>query len=100
MPRKRKTTEPPATREQPYDSSFRALIDDQPLAMLSSFFGEEIIAAKELKESIFKRDVVKPALRVDCVYDVVSRKSEQGPLRRYVGHMEIETAPTAEIGDR
>ncbi len=35
MVRKRNTTEPRIAHEQPYDSSFRALIEDQTLAMLS-----------------------------------------------------------------
>ncbi len=100
MVRKRKTTEPRIAHEQPYDSSFRALIEDQTLAMLSYFFGEEVLSAKELKESLFKRDVVKPALRVDCLYDMFSRKSANGLLRTYVGHLEIETAPAADIGRR
>ena len=68
--------------------------------MLSYFFGEEVLSAHELKESLFKRDVVKPALRVDCLYDMVSRKSENGLIRKYVGHLEIETAPAADIGRR
>jgi hypothetical protein len=100
MPRKRKPTEPPASREQPYDSSLRPLIEDQALPMLSYLFGEEVLWAQELRESLFKQDVVKPALRVDCLYDMMSRKSEQGPLRRYIGHVELETAPTEEIGKR
>jgi hypothetical protein len=68
--------------------------------MLSSFFGEEVLLAKELKESLFKRDVVKPALRVDCLYEMVSRKSDNGLIRKYVGHLEIETAPAADISRR
>src|SRR5947209_10812541 len=100
MVRKRKTTEPSIAHEQPYDSSFRALIEDQTLAMLSYFFGEEVLFAKELKESLFKRGVVQPALRVDCLFDMFARKSANGLLRKYIGHLEIETAPAADISRR
>jgi hypothetical protein len=61
MPKKRKPTETATGHEQPYDSSFKALLDDQTLAMLSFFFGEEVLWAQELKESVFKRETVKPA---------------------------------------
>jgi hypothetical protein len=62
----RKTTEPGAT--QPYDTSFKALLDDQTIAMLSFFFGEEVLSAQEAKESLFKRETIKTALRVDCAW--------------------------------
>lgn len=100
MPRKRKPSELPPAHQQPYDSSLRALIEDQTLSMLSYFFGEEVIWASELKESLFKQDVIKPALRVDCLYDMMSRKSQQEPVRSYVGHVELETAPAEEISRR
>ena len=48
MPRKSKTTQWVVAHEQPYDSSLRALIEDQTLAMLSYFFGEEVLWAEEL----------------------------------------------------
>jgi hypothetical protein len=100
MPTRRKKTQLPVAHEQPYDSSFKALLDDQTLALLSLFLEEEVISAHELKESIFKREMVKPALRVDCAYTIRSRKNEQGPINNEILHMEFETAPTLEIGER
>jgi hypothetical protein len=100
MPKKRKPTQTSRGHEQPYDSSFKALVDDQTMAMLSFFFGEEVLWAQELKESVFKRETVKPGLRVDCAYAMRSRKSGQQQVRSYVGQMEFETAPTLEIEDR
>lgn len=100
MPRKRKTTETPNSQEQPYDSSFKALLDDQTTAMLSFLLGEEVLLAYELKESVFKRETVKPALRVDCAYVVRSRKYGQERIRTYIVHIEFETAPTSEIEKR
>src|SRR5205085_11907150 len=48
MRKKRKTTD--TTASQPYDTSFKALLDDQTIAMLSSFFDEEVLFAQEVKE--------------------------------------------------
>ncbi len=42
------------------------------------------------KESLFKRETVKPALRVDCVYIVQSRKYGQERIRTYLVHIEFE----------
>src|SRR5438876_1455793 len=100
MPARRKKTQLPAAHEQPYDSSFKALLDDQTLALLSFFLEEEVLSANEVKESIFKREMVKPALRVDCAYAIRSRKTEQGPINNEIVHMEFETAPTLDMGER
>jgi hypothetical protein len=98
MRKKRQTTD--TTASQPYDTSFKALVDDQTIAMLSFFFGEEVLSAQEVKESLFKRETVKPALRVDCAYAMRSRQHGQEQIRNFLGHMEFETAPTVEIEDR
>ena len=80
--RKKRTTRE-AGDTQPYDTSFKALVDDQTSAMLSFFFGEEVLAFQEVKESLFKRETIKTALRVDCAYVMQSRKHGQkkGPMR-------------------
>lgn len=44
----------PVAHEQPYDSSFKALLDDQTLAVLSFLFGEHIEDAHELKVNDFR----------------------------------------------
>jgi hypothetical protein len=98
MRKKRKTTEPGET--QPYDSSFKALVDDQTLAMLSFFLGEEVLFFQEVKESLFKRETIKTALRVDCVYLVHSRKHGHQRIRVFLVHLEFETAPTEKIVGR
>lgn len=85
-----------ASQEQPYDSSFKSPLDDQTVAMLSFFFGEEIIVEQELKESLQKKDTVKPSVRVDAVYLIRSPKHPE----QHVGHVEIETAPDEEIEAR
>jgi hypothetical protein len=95
MRKKRNAREPGDT--QPYDTSFKALVDDQTIAMLSYFFGEEVLSAQEVKESLFKRETIKTALRVDGVYAMQSRKHGQQRIRSFLGHMEFETAPTNEI---
>src|SRR5947209_4788872 len=100
MPGKRETTEIANAQEQPYDSSFKALLDDQTTAMLSFLLGEEVLSAYELKESLFKREAVKPALRVDCAYVVQSRKYGQERIRTYIVHIKFETAPSSEIEER
>jgi len=97
MPGKRETTEIANAQEQPYDSSFKALLDDQTRAILSFLLGEEVLSAYELKESLFKRETVKPALRVDCAYAVQSRKYGHKRIRT---HIEFETAPTSDIEKR
>src|SRR5947199_2221435 len=98
MRKEREATEPGET--QPYDSSFKALVDDQTNAMLSFFFDEEVLSAQEVKESLFKRETIKTALRVDCVYAMQSRKHGHQQIRTFLGHMEFETAPTDEIVGR
>jgi hypothetical protein len=98
MRKKRNAREPGDT--QPYDTSFKALVDDQTSAMLSFFFGEEVLSAQEVKESLFKRETIKTALRVDCVYAMQSRKHGHQQIRTFLGHMEFETAPTDEIVGR
>ncbi len=85
------------TQEQPYDSSFKAFLDDQTLAALAFFFGERVEDAQELREGLLKQDTIKPALRVDCAYLV--HNQEQG-TEPYVAHIEFETAPTLEIEAR
>ncbi len=100
MPGKRKTTELANSQEHPYDSSFKALLDDQTRAILSFLLREEVLSAYELKESLFKRETVKPALRVDCAYVVRSRKYGQERIRTYIVHIEFETAPTSDIEKR
>ncbi len=84
------------SQRQPYDSSFKALLDDQTLAFLSYFLEEEIIEAQELKESIVKEGTVEPSLRVDGVYQV-RRRERAGDC---VGHVEFESAPTRETDGR
>src|SRR5205085_8798600 len=87
--------EPKAYQQQPYDSSLKALLDDQTLPILSFLFGEEIEHAQELKEALFKEGV-KPSLRVDCAYMIRKR----GQTAQYVGHVEFETSPTKETEAR
>jgi len=87
-----------AAHEQRYDTTFKALLDDVTLALLSFLFGEEIIFAQELKESLFKQDTIKPALRVDCAFYIRSRLRELAGI--VIGHVEFETAPTSNIGAR
>jgi len=65
--------------------------------MLSYFFGEEVLSAHEVKESLFKRETIKTALRVDCAYSMQSRKPGQQRIRTFLGHTEFETAPTDDI---
>jgi predicted transposase YdaD len=83
------------SRTQPYDTSFKAILDDITLEILSYLLGEEIIFAEELKESLFKQNTLKPPLRVDCAYKVRSRQREQVGV--FVLHVEVETAPTPKI---
>jgi hypothetical protein len=87
--------EPQAYQQQPYDSSFKALLDDQPISMLSFLFGEEVENAQELKEALLKEGT-KPSLRVDCAYMVRKR----GQAAEYVGHVEFEVSPSREIEAR
>jgi hypothetical protein len=98
MRKKRKAAD--TTASQPYDTSFKALLDDQTIAMLSFFFDEEVLFAQEVKESLFKRETVQPALRVDCAYAMQSCKHGQERIRTFLGHTEFETAPTFDIEDR
>src|SRR6266702_2086240 len=84
------------SQRQPYDSSFKALLDDQTLAFLSYFLEEEIIEAQELKESIVKEGTVEPSLRVDGVYQI--RSLQRADI--CIGHVEFESAPTKEIDGR
>src|SRR5947209_7437610 len=100
MTARRKKTQLPAAYEQPYDSSFKALLDDQTLALLCFCLEEEVLVATEVKESIFKREMVKPALRVDCAYIILSRKTREGPINHEIMHVEFETAPNLEVGER
>jgi hypothetical protein len=93
MSKKGETT---VAQEQPYDSTFKALLDDVTLVLLSFLFGEVILFAQELKESLSKQDTIKPVLRVDCVY-LIHRRSRQ---KSEVGHVEFETAPGKNIGTR
>src|SRR5438874_1063509 len=86
------------SRTQPYDTSFKAFLDNVTLELLSFLLGEEIIFADELKESLFKQQSVKPPLRVDCAYKARSRHREQAGL--FVLHVEVETAPTHEVEER
>jgi hypothetical protein len=86
------------SRTQPYDTSFKAILDDITLEILSYLLGEEIIFAEELKESLFKQNTVKPPLRVDCAYKARSRQREQVGV--FVLHVEVETAPTPKIPAR
>src|SRR6266702_7364118 len=65
------------SQQQPYDSSFKMLLDDQTIAMLSFLLGEDIEEAQELKEELFKAGVVNPSLRVDCAYQVRNRGRER-----------------------
>src|SRR6266581_3752920 len=85
------------TQEQPYDSSFKAFLDDQTLAALAFFFGERVEDAQELREGLLKQDTIKPALRVDCAYLVHNPELGTEP---FVAHIEFETAPTPEIEAR
>src|SRR5712692_6217201 len=89
--------EPKRAHEQPYDSSFKAFLDDQTLAALSFLYDEIIEDAQELKEGLLKQDTIKPALRVDCAYMVHNREQGTEP---FVAHVEFETAPTSEIEAR
>jgi hypothetical protein len=93
-----KQDEKTAAHEQRYDTTFKALLDDVTLALLSFLFGEEIIFAQELKESLFKQDTIKPALRVDCAYYIRSRQRELAG--NVVGHVEFEATPTSDISAR
>jgi len=86
------------SQEHPYDSSFKALLDDQTLAVLSFLSGEDIEEAQELKEALLKQDTIKPALRVDCAY--MTRNRGEASTEAYVTHIEFETAPTLEIEAR
>lgn len=81
--------------EQPYDSSFKGLVDDVPIALLLFLFDEQIIAVQELKESLLKEGTVEPALRADCVYLITCVRD--GRIGQYVVNVEFETAPTNEI---
>src|SRR6266705_537440 len=87
--------EPQAYQQQPYDSSLKALLDDQPIPLLSFLFGEEMEYAQEIKEGLLKEGV-GPSLRVDCAYMVRNR----GHTAEYVGHVEFEVSPTREIEAR
>ncbi len=80
--------DPKASQQQPFDSSFKALLDDQTKAMLAFLFEEEIEEAKELKEGVLKEGN-QPSLRVDCAYRIKSHGQEE----EYVGHVEFETSP-------
>src|SRR5713226_9695010 len=70
--------EPQSYQQQPYDSSFKALLDDQPRPIPSFLFGEEIENAQELKESLLKEGT-KPSLWVVALglyeaYEVFNRR--------------------------
>src|SRR5436309_8366812 len=95
IPLMSKKSETGLEHKQPYDTTFKSLLDDVTLALLSFLFGEKIIFAQELKESLFKQDTIEPGLRVDCAYNMLSRDREEAGI--VVGHVEIESAPTAEI---
>src|SRR2546423_15074578 len=100
MPARRKKAQLPEAYEQPYDSSFKALLDDQTLALLCFCLEEEVLFTTEVKESIFKREMVKPALRVDCAYIILSRKTREGPINKEILLIEFETAQNLEVGER
>ncbi len=85
-------------QQQPYDSTFKAFIDDVTRAILSFLLKEEIIVVRELKESLFKQNSVKPPLRADAVYLVLSQTPEQEG--RFVVHVEVETAPSPDVEER
>jgi predicted transposase YdaD len=85
-------------QQQPYDSTFKAFIDDVTEAMVSFLLKEEIAIVRELKESLFKQNSVKPPLRVDAAYLAQSRTSGQGG--RFVLHIEVETAPSPDVEER
>ena len=85
-------------QQQPYDSTFKAFIDDVTQAMVSFLLKEEIAIVRELKESLFKQNSVKPPLRVDAAYLARSRTSEQED--RFVLHIEVETAPSPDVEER
>lgn len=91
MAKKRKA-EPTFSQEQPFDSSFKMLLDDQLLAFLSYLLGVVIAEAYELKESLFKRGLLKPSLRVDALY----RVRNAGQSTFYLVHIECETEPVRE----
>jgi predicted transposase YdaD len=95
IPLMSKKSETGLEHKQPYDTTFKSLLDDVTLALLSFLFGERIIFAQELKESLFKQDTIEPGLRVDCAYHMLSRDREEAGI--VVGHVEIESAPTADI---
>src|SRR5436305_5779390 len=85
-------------QQQPYDSTFKAFIDDVTRAILSLLLKEEIIVVRELKESLFKQNSVKPPLRADAVYLVLSHTPEPGGW--FVVHVEVETAPSSDVEER
>ena len=86
------------SQQQPYDSTFKAFIDDVTQAILSFLLREEITVVRELKESLFKQNSVKPPLRVDAAYLVQSRTP--GEIDRFVAHTEVETALSADVEER
>ena len=85
-------------QQQPYDSTFKAFIDDVTRAILSFLLKEEITIVRELKESLFKQNSVKPPLRADAVYLVLSQTPEPGGW--FVVHVEVETAPLPDVEER
>jgi hypothetical protein len=85
-------------QQQPYDSTFKAFIDDASRAILSFLLKEEIAVVRELKESLFKQNSVKPPLLVDVAYLVLSQTPEPGEW--FVVHVEVETAPSSDVEER
>ncbi len=79
-------------QQQPYDSTFKAFTDDVTRVILSFLFQEEITAVRELKESLFKQNSVKPPLRADAVYLVLSQTPEPGGW--FVVHVEMGSSRT------
>lgn len=71
--------EPSPAQQQVYDATLKALLNDQPQAMLS-FFLDDVVYLNELSET-----APKPPLRVDRAYLALYRGEQ------HVAHIEFET---------